>query len=123
VGYSALHALVSWVLCHLIGTELGVAPEEREALVYAALTMNIGMTDCRMNWRSNWSAQCAADGGHSHPRQPWASSLAELAVTNPLWLETIALHDDESTGQASFAACRRPGAWRACCVWSIATQP
>ena len=44
VGYSASHALVCAVLCHLIGTELGIAPEEREGLVYAALTMNIAMT-------------------------------------------------------------------------------
>jgi len=44
VGYSASHALVSAVLCHLIALELKLPQEERDSLVHAALTMNIAMT-------------------------------------------------------------------------------
>jgi HD-GYP domain-containing protein (c-di-GMP phosphodiesterase class II) len=44
VGYSASHALVSAVLCHLIAQELNLPLPERNSLVHAALTMNIAMT-------------------------------------------------------------------------------
>ena len=44
VGYSASHALVSAVLCHLIAVELKLPQTERDNLVHAALTMNIAMT-------------------------------------------------------------------------------
>ena len=44
VGYSASHALVSAVLCHLIALELQLPLTERDSLVHAALTMNIAMT-------------------------------------------------------------------------------
>jgi hypothetical protein len=44
VGYSGSHALVCAVLCHLIAVELNLARDERDSLVHAALTMNIGMT-------------------------------------------------------------------------------
>jgi HD-GYP domain-containing protein (c-di-GMP phosphodiesterase class II) len=44
VGYSASHALVSAVLCHLIAVELKLPQNERDSLVHAALTMNIAMT-------------------------------------------------------------------------------
>ena len=44
VGYSASHALVCAVLCHMVGTELKLPPAERNSLVHAALTMNVAMT-------------------------------------------------------------------------------
>src|SRR5665811_466599 len=44
VGYSASHALVSAVLCHLIAVELKLPQGERDSLVHAALTMNMAMT-------------------------------------------------------------------------------
>ena len=44
VGYSASHALVCAVLCHLMAAELKVSVPERNSLVHAALTMNIAMT-------------------------------------------------------------------------------
>ena len=44
VGYSASHALVCGTLCHIMALELALPPRERDSLVRAALTMNIGMT-------------------------------------------------------------------------------
>ncbi|MBX9818316.1 MAG: phosphodiesterase, partial [Burkholderiaceae bacterium] len=44
VGYSASHALVCAVLCHLVANELHLPQKERNSLVDAALTMNIAMT-------------------------------------------------------------------------------
>ena len=44
VGYSASHALVCATLSHLLAQSYRLPTLERDALVHAALTMNIGMT-------------------------------------------------------------------------------
>ena len=44
VGYSASHALVTAVLCHLVAAGLDLPKNERDCLVHAAMTMNIAMT-------------------------------------------------------------------------------
>ena len=43
-SYSASHALVCATLCHILAQELKLPAAERDSLVRAALTMNIGMT-------------------------------------------------------------------------------
>jgi hypothetical protein len=66
VGYSASHALVCGTLCHIMAQELQLPPRERDSLVRAALTMNIGMTalqDVLAEQREKPTA--AAAGGHS----------------------------------------------------------
>jgi HD-GYP domain-containing protein (c-di-GMP phosphodiesterase class II) len=103
VGYSASHALVCAVLCHLIGTELGIAPEEREGLVFAALTMNIAMTQLQDELAQQLErpngVQMEAIRSHASRGQ---AMLAKLGVTDPIWLGTIELHHDDSTGQGDF---------------------
>ena len=42
-GYSATHALLCAVICHLTAAKLAMPAPEREALLSAALLMNIGM--------------------------------------------------------------------------------
>ena len=54
VGYSASHALVSAVLCHLIAVELKLPQNERDSLVHAALTMNIAMTALQDQLAGHW---------------------------------------------------------------------
>ncbi len=43
LGYSATHALLCAVVCELTGIKLGLTALQRQPLVRAALTMNIGM--------------------------------------------------------------------------------
>jgi HD-GYP domain-containing protein (c-di-GMP phosphodiesterase class II) len=103
VGYSASHALVCAVLCHLIGTKLGIVREERDGLVFAALTMNIAMT----RLQDDLAQQLEKPNGvqveaiRSHARRSTAI-LTQLGVTDPIWLGTIELHHDDSTGQGDF---------------------
>ncbi len=100
VGYSASHALVSAVLCHLIAVEMKLPPNERDSLVHAALTMNIAMTALQDQLAGQLEkpssqqqeairAHCAAG----------ALILANLGVIDKLWLDTIALHHDENSGK------------------------
>lgn len=100
VGYSASHALVSAVLCHLIAVELKLPQNERDSLVHAALTMNIAMTQLQDHMADQLEKptpeQQAAIRDHA---DRGIRLLGSLGVTNPLWLQTIALHHDESTSQ------------------------
>ena len=89
VGYSASHALVCAVLCHLICSELGIAPEERESLVNAALTMNIAMTALQDELAQQLDRPNArqADAIRIHAARG-QELLKQLGVSTPLRLDT-----------------------------------
>jgi len=102
VGYSASHALVSAVLCHLIALELKLPQNERDSLVHAALTMNIAMTAlqdelARQIERPN-NQQLSAIKAHS---VKGGLMLANMGVVDELWLDTIRYHHDESTDKGA----------------------
>lgn len=96
VGYSASHALVCAVLCHLVAPEFELTQHERNSLVRAALTMNIAMTALQ--------DELATQRGSPTPKQKMAiqthsaegaQMLGKLGISNELWLETIHLHHQE----------------------------
>ena len=100
VGYSASHALVSAVLCHLIATDLKLPLAERDSLVHAALTMNIAMTALQDQLTGQIERPTAQqlDAIRAHSVKG-ALILANMGVVDELWLDTITLHHDESTDQ------------------------
>ncbi|WP_296447378.1 HD-GYP domain-containing protein [Rhodoferax sp. UBA5149] len=98
VGYSASHALVSAVLCHLIAVDLKLSPTERDNLVHAALTMNIAMTALQdqlagQTEKPNVEQRDAINTHAVKGRQ----MLVDIGVADALWLDTITLHHDDST--------------------------
>ena len=97
VGYSASHALICGVLCHLIAADLGLPPKERESLVHAALTMNIAMTTLQDTLSSQVEkpdkAQQDAIRAHS---VKGAMMLANLGVGDDDWLEIVSSHHDDA---------------------------
>jgi HD-GYP domain-containing protein (c-di-GMP phosphodiesterase class II) len=98
VGYSASHALVCAVLCHLIAVELNLEPDERDSVVHAALTMNIGMTtlqDALAN-QMDKPTQQQQDAIRAHPVKG-GMMLANLGILDDLWLDTVTSHHDEAT--------------------------
>lgn len=93
VGYSASHALVCGTLCHIMAGELKLPQAERDSLVRAALTMNIGMTQLQdelaeQRERPSPSQQEAI---RSHPLESQAL-LERLFINDPLWLEVVGKH-------------------------------
>ena len=102
VGYSASHALVSAVLCHLIAVELKLPQNERDSLVHAALTMNIAMTRLQDHMAGQLERPSADQQAaiREHPAQG-VVMLGGLGVIDLLWLGTIALHHDDSTDQGN----------------------
>lgn len=96
VGYSASHALVCAVLCHLVGPEFELTQHERNSLVRAALTMNIAMTELQ--------DQLATQRGSPTSKQKVAIQmhaaegallLGKLGISNELWLEVVHLHHQD----------------------------
>ncbi len=109
VGYSASHALVSAVLCHLISVDFGLPKHERDSLVCAALTMNIAMTELQ--------DQLATQPGRPNQEQTvairahaakGAMMLANLGITDELWLETIQLHHKDDVPGEDLTALTPP---------------
>jgi len=100
VGYSASHALVSAVLCHLIAEKLKLQKNERDGLVHAALTMNIAMTALQdqLAGQVEKPSSQQQDAIRAHTVKG-GLMLANLGVIDELWLDTISLHHDESTDQ------------------------
>jgi HD-GYP domain-containing protein (c-di-GMP phosphodiesterase class II) len=96
VGYSASHALVCAVLCHLISANFDLPKPERDSLVCAALTMNIAMTALQDELATQpgrpTAEQQVAIRAHA---AKGAMMLTNLGITDDLWLETIQLHHKE----------------------------
>ncbi|MDD2881713.1 MAG: phosphodiesterase [Rhodoferax sp.] len=109
VGYSASHALVCAVLCHLVAPEFELTLHERNSLVRAAFTMNIAMTalqDQLATQRSKPSQeQQTAIKAHT---AMGALMLGNLGIANELWLETIQLHHQEASQQAELETLTPP---------------
>ncbi|MCX7276319.1 MAG: phosphodiesterase [Burkholderiales bacterium] len=103
VGYSALHALVCAVLCHVTAEELKLKPVERDSLVRAAMTMNIGMTRLQdtlaLQTAKPSDTQQALIRGHASAS---ATLLRAMGVSDYLWLDIVINHHGPATSKAEF---------------------
>ncbi len=94
-GYSASHALVCAVLCHLMAHEQQLPPSERDSLVRAAMTMNVGMTALQDALAKQAEKPTAAQQEQirAHP-SAGAVMLAHLGIADSVWLDIVAHHHD-----------------------------
>ncbi len=96
VGYSASHSLVCASLCHLVARELGLPPEERDALVRAAMTMNVAFTEVQdqlaVQDDKPTAAQRAAIESHA---EEGARMLEQLGVADALHIAIVRSHHVE----------------------------
>ena len=97
VGYSASHALVCGVLCHLLAGELKLPLKERNSLVHAALTMNIAMTALQdeLANQAEKPTQAQQDAIRAHAIKG-AMMLANLGVADDDWLDVVSSHHDDA---------------------------
>ena len=105
VGYSASHALVCGTLCHIMAQELQLPPRERDSLVRAALTMNIGMTRLQDELAEQRERPTAAqqEAIRSHPEESLIL-LQRLHITDTLWLDVVGQHHATMTDRIPLAA-------------------
>jgi HD-GYP domain-containing protein (c-di-GMP phosphodiesterase class II) len=93
VGYSAAHALVCGVLCHLLAEDFDLPGEEHACLVHAAFTMNVAMTALQ----NQLAAQRLKPGPeqraliNDHAARGVAL-LQDMGIRDPLWLEIVRGH-------------------------------
>ena len=98
--YSATHAMLVSVMCGLAAREVLKWPQEREELLCkAALTMNLGMTALQDQLTKQIDPptplQRQAIDGHAAKS---ADMLAELGVTDAVWLEAVRSHHTQTPG-------------------------
>lgn len=93
VGYSASHALVCGTLCHIMAHEFQLPSRERDSLVRAALTMNIGMTQLQDELAAQRERPTPAqqEAIRSHPEDSMLL-LQRLHITDMLWLDVVGQH-------------------------------
>lgn len=115
VGYSASHALVSAVLCHLIALELKLSQSERDSLVHAAFTMNLAMTALQDQLAGQIEKPTALqqEAIRTHPARA-VQMLADMGVVDKLWFDIVTLHHDESADQSELQ--HLPPAQRLACI-------
>lgn len=101
VGYSASHALVCATLCHILAIDLQLESQERNALVYAAFTMNIGMTALQdqLALQRERPSVAQQEAIRLHPIKG-RRKLEELGIQDPLWLDVVGLHHIHTAVQA-----------------------
>ena len=103
VGYSASHALICAVLCHLMAAELNVTLPERNSLVHAALTMNIAMTTLQDELAGQVEKPSPAQMSMIRAHTSKGSlMLSNLQVNDELWLDVVTRHHDERTDEGGF---------------------
>ena len=105
VGYSASHALVCGVLCHLTANQLSLPPKERDSLVRAAFTMNVAMTamqDVLAN-QSERPSPVQQEMIRVHPVKS-AMLLGNMGVHDEDWLEVVGFHHDSRVDLGDFAS-------------------
>jgi HD-GYP domain-containing protein (c-di-GMP phosphodiesterase class II) len=101
LGYCATHALLCAVVCELTAIKLGYTQAQRQPLVSAALTMNIGMareqdsmsrqTTPINEWQRNLVAQHPVLG---------ENMLRTLGVDDPLLLDLVRWHHAPTSKEA-----------------------
>ena len=93
VGYSPSHAVICAGLCHILAKALHLPQEERNTLIQAALTMNIGMTTLQ-NQLAEQRTPLSSQQAHAVKQHPMDGrlTLERLLVRDPLWLDTVQYH-------------------------------
>ncbi|RYF55353.1 MAG: phosphodiesterase, partial [Comamonadaceae bacterium] len=102
VGYSTSHALVCGTLCHILAHELELPPHERDSLVRAAFTMNIGMTALQdeLAHQRDRPTPTQQQAIESHPSLG-VDMLEQLEVRDDLWLDVVGQHHAPPTERVS----------------------
>jgi hypothetical protein len=103
VGYSASHALICAVVCHLLRPELMLNPWDGDSLVRAALTMNIAMTRMQdqlavQRERPSPEQQAMIQ---QHPARG-IEMLRDFGVDDSMWLAIIASHHDNMVDEGAY---------------------
>ena len=103
VGYSALHALICAVLCHITAQELHLVASERDSLVFAAITMNIAMTQLQDTLAVQTLQPTAEQKSLINTHAADSRRLLQrLGIRDQDWLDVVASHHDTHDAHHDF---------------------
>jgi HD-GYP domain-containing protein (c-di-GMP phosphodiesterase class II) len=103
-GYSVNHALLCAGLAHLVAPLFALSPEERCSLVCAALTMNVAMTRLQDTLAAQKAPPTPAQRSEIDAHSTLGRQMLEEAkVSDPIWLEIVALHHSVLNGPEALA--------------------
>lgn len=99
-SYSATHALLSALVCTLMGPLAKIEGDELKALIRAALTMNIGMADLHdlLALQTSPPDTSQRERIETHP-QTSVDILRQWGVEDPLWLRLVLEHHETPDGK------------------------
>lgn len=94
-NYAVAHAIHAATLCELVARRLGWPPHQREQLLRAALSMNIGMRQLQTSLVTQTAPPSAPQREiiHQHPVRG-LYLLESAGVTDNDWLRAVALHHE-----------------------------
>jgi hypothetical protein len=98
-NYSATHALLCALICQMMCEPAGIADDDQIALVRAALTMNIGMTQLhdQLSRQAQSPSSDQKQDIQSHPIKG-AEILRERGVQDPILLSLVEDHHEDPSG-------------------------
>lgn len=101
IGYSATHALLCGSICHLTASKLGMSAAHAQLLMFAAMTMNIGMARDQdsMALQNNPPTDWQRELIRNHP-QIGVDILRSFGVDDETHLDIVRWHHGDPDNQA-----------------------
>lgn len=98
-SYAVVHHMQAALLCELMGKTLKVKEEARLTLIKAALTHDLGLIDIQ-DTLDRQTAPLTVEQKERIDHHPLdsANRLAELGVTDPVWLDVVRHHHERLDG-------------------------
>jgi HD-GYP domain-containing protein (c-di-GMP phosphodiesterase class II) len=98
--YSVAHAMQCSIAVHLVAERMQYTPQERDSLVSAALTMNIGMTQLQGNLATQGTPPTPEQRAliRNHP-QEGVELLQRVGVDDATWLRAVLEHHETPDGK------------------------
>lgn len=102
--YSSHHALLCALVVDLCAEKLQWPDSERSTLMHAALTMNLSMTVLQnlLAQQEHPPSATQAEEIRDHAARS-AAALLDAGVGDPLWIEVVRLHHDDTKADAPLA--------------------
>ena len=108
--YSIRHSVDVAVMCHVVGTGIGLEQGELASIVSAALTMNISMLDLQDTLHTQREAPKEGQRRmiRAHPARSEAL-LHTFGVGDEVWLKAVLWHHDALEGSGAGESAADPG--------------
>jgi len=97
--YSIRHSVDAAIICHVVGTALGLREPELSATVAAALTMNISMLELQDTLQAQGSPLTAEQlqAVRNHPQQS-AKMFRQRGLADDIWIGAVLSHHEATDG-------------------------